>query len=44
MLSKINILVTCLAHVVMKLKKGEKLRKYTDGTKIYVDRFQEYEQ
>lgn len=26
---------------VMKLKKGERLRMYTDGTKIYIDRFQE---
>ena len=27
--------------LVMKLKKGEKLRMYTDGIKIYLDRFQE---
>lgn len=27
--------------IAMKLKKGEKLRMYTDGTKIYIDRFQE---
>jgi hypothetical protein len=25
----------------MKLKKGESLRIYTDGEKIYVDRFEE---
>lgn len=26
---------------VMKLKKGESLRIYTDGEKIYLDRFEE---
>jgi hypothetical protein len=27
----------------MKLKKGEKLRIYTDGQKIYIDRFEKPE-
>jgi hypothetical protein len=28
---------------VMKLKKGDKLRIYTDGLKIYIDKFEEPE-
>ena len=27
----------------MKLKKGDKLRIYTDGLKIYIDKFEEPE-
>jgi hypothetical protein len=39
----VPIIITIPKDIVraMKIKKGENLRLYTDGEKIYIDRFQE---
>jgi Antidote-toxin recognition MazE, bacterial antitoxin len=39
----VPIIITIPKDIVraMKIKKGENLRLYTDGDKIYIDRFQE---
>lgn len=42
----VPIIITIPKDIVsaMKIKKGENLRIYTDGDKIYIDRFQESSQ